>query len=471
MFDEEERYRINVFDWQSEFKEIFDAGGFDAVIGNPPYVRQEMLSEFKTYFQAKYTTYHGVADLYVYFIEKGISLLKPGGVFSYIVANKWMRANYGETLRRWLKGVRIEEIVDFGDLPVFQKATTYPCIIRASKNSPESSFRAVQVESLDFSDLEIYVQATSHLVNISLLQNAGWSLADDRVKRLLDKIRSKGVPLGEYVQGKIYRGVLTGLNGAFVIDVETKDRLIAEDPKSGELIKPFLTGRDVKRYEIPQNNKYLILIPNGWTRLNAAVTDPWNWLKKNYSSIAHYLLQFKEKAEKRWDKGEFWWELRACDYYGEFEKTKILLPDLSLRGDFLFDDNARYCANTCYMICSSEKYLVGILNSNMFSFLYRNLTSSYKGGYLRFFTQYLEKVPIRTIDFTFHTDVARHDLMVSLVNAMLDLHKQLATARTADEKTAIQRIIDATDKEIDRLVYELYELTEEEIGIVEGALP
>ena len=135
--DDDTKSRINPFDWNSKstgFGEIIEKGGFDVVIGNPPYVRQEMLGEFKDYFQNHYEIYHGTADLYTYFIEKAVSLLKKGGLFSYIVANKWMRANYGEPLRRWMKSQHIEEIIDFGDLPVFETATTYPCIIRIRKD-------------------------------------------------------------------------------------------------------------------------------------------------------------------------------------------------------------------------------------------------------------------------------------------------------------------------------------------------
>ncbi len=131
--NDDEFYRINAFDWNKEFPDVFEKGGFDAVIGNPPYVRQELLKGQKEYFNGHYEVYHGVADLYAYFIEKGISLLKDGGQFSYIVANKWMRANYGKPLRSWLKSKRIEEIIDFGDLPVFKQATTYPCILRVAK--------------------------------------------------------------------------------------------------------------------------------------------------------------------------------------------------------------------------------------------------------------------------------------------------------------------------------------------------
>jgi len=178
------------FHWELEFPEVFfdeegrylDKVGFDAVIGNPPYVRQEMLSHLKEYMNQQYKVYHGIADLYVYFIEQGISLLKPNGIFGAIVSNKWMRANYGMPLRRWMKQRRIEEIIDFGDLPVFEAATTYPCILRISKGSPRTTFEATQVKTLSFSSLYDYMRGQCYPVNqITLDDNAGWSLAKERV--------------------------------------------------------------------------------------------------------------------------------------------------------------------------------------------------------------------------------------------------------------------------------------------------
>jgi hypothetical protein len=166
-------------------------GGFDVVIGNPPYVRQEMLGEFKDYFQKHYEVYHGVADLYSYFIEKGVSLLKNGGIFSYIVANKWMRANYGEPLRRWIKTQRIEEIIDFGDLRVFETATMYPCIIRIRKETRTIppltkggkggfSFPVTKVATLNFQNLDDYVKDNSFPVVRASLDDKGWSLVDEK---------------------------------------------------------------------------------------------------------------------------------------------------------------------------------------------------------------------------------------------------------------------------------------------------
>ncbi|MEE9200434.1 MAG: TaqI-like C-terminal specificity domain-containing protein [Candidatus Brocadiales bacterium] len=469
LFDEEERYRINAFDWHTEFPDIMKSGGFDAVIGNPPYVRQEMLGTFKGYLQKKYTVYQGTADLYAYFIERGVSLLKPGGFFSYIVANKWMRANYGGPLRFWMKQQRIEEIIDFGDLPVFQKATTYPCIIRIANASPRSFFDVTQIETLEFESLKQYVREKHYTVKRSTLDDKGWSLTDRHTQQLLSKLKAVGVSLAEYVNRKIYRGVLTGLNEAFVIDRETRNSLIAKDSKSRELIKPFLVGREIKRYNPLNNDHYLILIPKGWTNSHRKGSgNAWDCLQSTYSAIASHLLPFKEVAQRRCDKGDYWWELRACDYYDEFEKPKIIVPDISIRGNFALDEIGKcYCVNTAYIICTADKYLFGILNSSLITFFYKSISSMYRGNYLRFIYQYLVQLPIHTIDFSNAKDKARHDRIVGLAERMLDLNKKLQKTKTEHDKTVLKRQIGATDRQIDNLVYELYGLTKKEIAIVE----
>jgi hypothetical protein len=468
--DLEERLSVNAFDWQREFPGVFQRGGFDAVIGNPPYVRQEGLGRFKEYFAGHYRVYHGVADLYAYFIERGVSLLRPAGLFSYIVANKWMRANYGQPLRAWLKGQHIEEIIDFGDLPVFARATTYPCILRISREAPAESFSACQVKSLDFSSLSDYVDENRYEIRQTDLDDSGWSLADEKTQALLDKLKGAGVPLGEYVQGKIYYGIKTGLNEAFVIDGATRERLIAEDPKSAELIKPFLAGRDIKRYEQPRSDKYLILMPRGWTReKSGSAKDALGWLKRSYPAIANHLLPFAQAAEKRFDKGEHWWELRACDYYHEFEKPKFFWPEIAGSARFTFDDSGYYANNKTYLIPVADLYLLGLLNSALLRLFIHSVSTDLQGDSFNFSAIFVDRTPILRIDASRPEDVARHDRLVSLVEQMLQMHRLLAAARTGHERTALERQIEATDGQIDRLVYELYGLTEEEIGIVEAA--
>jgi len=464
MLDDEERLRVNVFDWRTEFPEIFESGGFDAVIGNPPYVRQEMLGNFKEYFQTHYEVFNGTADLYVYFIERSLSLLREHGIFSFIVANKWMRAKYGAALRKWLKFRDIEEIVDFGDLPVFQKATTYPCIIRMVKNKPEKSVNVTVVKTLDFHDLQEYVTEKQYAVEQMRLDDRGWSLSDGRTQELFGKIKKAGVPLAEYINGGIYYGIKTGLNEAFVIDAETRSRLIAEDKKSEEIIKPFLTGRDIKRYQQPSESKYLILIPKGWTRnISHSVSDAWGWLKKQYPAISNHLSPFADKAKKRYDKGEYWWELRTCDYYSAFEKPKIIIPAIVQRASYNFDDSGFYSNDKTSIIPTKDFFLLGVLNSRLADFFIHSISSTKQGGYFEYKPMYVQQIPIKDGE-----NNNQRSQIENLVRQMLILNKQLPEAKTSHEHTLIQRQIDATDRQIDKLVYELYGLTPEEIAIVEG---
>ncbi|MBK9097563.1 MAG: Eco57I restriction-modification methylase domain-containing protein [bacterium] len=462
-----EELKLKPMDFETVFSEVMRNGGFDTIIGNPPYVRQELLGGMKSYFEKKYEVYHSIADLYSYFIEKAISLLNQGGYFSYIVANKWMRANYGMPLREWILKQNLIEIIDFGDLPVFNEASTYPCILRVHKNSTANEITTAIIDSLEFKDLNEVVKNYSFKIKRENLLPSGWNLVSNDKSNLLNKISEQGIPLVEYVDEKIFYGIKTGLNKAFVIDEETKERLIKDDPKSAEVIKPFLAGRDIKRYEPLIGENYLILFPKGMTNQNVGNhKDSINWLKKNFSAIKKHLLEFESEAKKRYDKGDYWWELRACDYYDEFKKPKIMLPDISLRGNFALDaEGGKYCVNTAYIIGNSEKYLLGILNSNLMTFYYGSISSTYRGGYLRYIYQYLAKLPIKQIEKQNETYIQ----LERLVDQMLEAKKQLQQAKTEGDKNYLQRKCETLDKQIDELVYKLYGLTEDEIKIVEGS--
>jgi type I restriction-modification system DNA methylase subunit len=472
--------RINPFDWEKEFEPVMAAGGFDAVIGNPPYVRQESLKDQKKYFETHYVVYQGTADLYAYFIEKGISLLHPKGLFSYIVANKWMRANYGKPLRKFLLTKQIEEIVDFGDLPVFKTATTYPCIIRMRNAAPAQEFFVTDVDSLSFLSLEGYVQEHRFPRKQDSLDDGGWTLGDVKSQNLLDKLRKVGQPLDEYVNGAIFYGIKTGLNEAFVIDEKTKECLIAEDPKSTDLIKPFVNGKEVKRYDTLKTNKFLIYIP--WhfplhtdPSIIGASKKAETEFKLQYPAIYNHISKFKDKLIVR-NAAETgiryeWYALQrfGSQYCTEFEKPKIMYPDIAPRGYFTLDENGTYyCTNTVYMIINNQKYLLGLLNSKLITYYFSKFAALVRGGYLRFFNQTMEQLPIRTINFSDPVDKVRHDRMVALVTQMLDLNKKLPDVRLDHEKKMIQGQIDATDRQIDTLVYELYGLTEEEIKVIEN---
>ena len=224
------------------------------VIGNPPYVRQEALGDLKPLLKDKYEAYHGSADLFVYFIELGVKLLKKGGTFSYIVANKWMRANYGKPLRTWLKKQQLLTIIDYGDLPVFETATTYPCILFIGKDKPSKEVRVVKMEELAFDKLSAYVEEHGYKQPQAELDDGGWSLANQDVQKVLDKINKSWRAVRAVCRREnLPTACKTGLNEAFVIDEVTRAKLIAEDPKSAEVIKPFLAGRDIKKFSPPKS--------------------------------------------------------------------------------------------------------------------------------------------------------------------------------------------------------------------------
>jgi type I restriction-modification system DNA methylase subunit len=512
------------FKWEEEFAHIFEKGGFDVVIGNPPYVRQELFTDSKNYLQNKYDVYHGLADLYVYFFEKGISLLKDNGLFSIIVANKWLKVTYGGALREWLKRHYIEEIIDFGDLPVFADATAYPCIITLSNQKASNNFYATLPENLKFSALDDYVNANKFQINQKLLESEGWNLVDERKTKLLNKINEKGISLHEYTGGIIRRGVVTGFNDAFVIDEKIKNELIEEHKSSEELIKPFLAGKDVKKYHINFENRYLIFSRRG--------VDI-----EKYPAIHMYLEKFRENLEpkpKDW-KGDWsgrklgkyqWYEIQdSTEYYLEFDKPKIIYPNICKGPEFTYDEEKYFSNQKCFIIPKDDKYLLGILNSKVFAFLFNMILPKLRGGYFEPGYTYLRNFPIVSSDVD---DVLNKEI-TERVTLQLDQNNQLqiiyskftnylqsqftieklprklqnwhelefgefikelnkAIKKVGGEKlTKIDEMewmevfetkkaeaqtlkdeIDRIDKEIDAMVYELYGLSEEEIKIVEG---
>lgn len=330
---EEKRF----FHWDLEFPEVFidlrrrdwaENPGFDAVIGNPPYVRQEGLGEDKPFFRETYRAYHGTADLYVFFVECGLSLLRRSGQFGMITSNKFMRANYGTALRQHLsENVYIRQIVDFALLPVFPEATVRTAILLAEK-MPSGGRDTVfaPVRTLDFVSLDAEVAEVGRKLPANALQGRSWGLTSTGEAYLLEKLEQDAILLNDYVAGEIHFGIKTGFNEAFVIDAEIRARLVEEDPKSAEIIRPVLIGSDIERYEINFNQRFLI-----WTYVGVDI--------KRYPAVARYLEQFRERLEQRWDKGDHWYELRPCTYYDDFLRPKIIYPDIAETCRFAYDES------------------------------------------------------------------------------------------------------------------------------------
>jgi len=374
----------NAFEWRFEFPEVLnengDFNGFDVVIGNPPYIRQEELSQIKPWLKDNYETYAGTADLYVYFIERGNQILRQSGEFTFIVPNKWMRAGYGAALRNYLNHKHIQRLIDFGDLPVFEEATTYPSILALTNEPAHQDFPGCIVKTLDFpTGLSEYITENQFTMAVNTSGSEGWILNDNRTQQLLNKIRKQGIPLSQYVDGKIFYGIKTGLNEAFVIDSAKREQLIAEDPKSAEVIKPFLAGRDIKRYRQPVSDKYLIFARRG-------IEIP------QYPAILKHLEQYRDQLEPRplnfsganWEgrkPGSYkWYEIQdAVDYWGEFEKPKILWPGISdIITSFAFDEKCYYGNDNNQLIITENKALLGLLNSSLMKFFLKNTWTLFK---------------------------------------------------------------------------------------------
>ena len=479
-FDDEARIKINAFDWAHEFKPIMDRGGFDAVIGNPPYVRQESIKEQKVYFESKFASYDGTADLFVYFIEQGVKLLQAGGRCSIIVSSSLLRSAYAEPLRRHLmKTAAVERIVDFGGLAVFADAKdTYVCVPVLTKTSQLEVISIARIKALGFESLSPVVAQNTYSVPSSRLTAEAWSLKSDAEAAVFAKIAKAGTPLGRVVDGRIFFGIKTGLNEAFEVSAPERDALVKANPPSAPLIKPFVGGQDIRRYLLRTEGRHLIVIPSGWTRAqmksdSAGEREAWAWFSSKHPSLARHLGQFESAARKRQDKGEFWWELRSCDYYTDLDAPKIMFPDIAKSSRFYPDSAGIYLSNTAYCLGSGDMYLVGILNSRLCWFAISNIAIPFgvRAGEFRYrlFYQYMEKVPIRVIDPKSKPDRAQHDTLVAHVTRMLKLHADLAAAKSPDAQTHLQREIAATDRAIDALVYQLYDLTPKEIALVEQA--
>ncbi len=399
------------FLWNVQFKKVMDTGGFDVILGNPPYVRQERLSAIKPYLQEHYQTYHGVADLYTYFFELGLNLLKKGGRLGYISSSTFFRTNSGTPLREFLKvQSNLQTVIDFGDYPVFDGVTTYPAILimekpeRLRKSAPKSEFNFLNITAKKDSQhnaLKQQLQSDLGVMKQAALSAEAWQLEDERFANLRQKI-TKGYKTLKEVYGSPYRGVLTGLNEAFVINQQQYDVLKQDDP-NGNILKPFLEGKDLKRWRAESRDLYLILFPKGWThkcvnRTEGDVTlteaDAWNYLQSHYPKIAGHLNAYAVQARKRGDKGDFWWELRACAYYEKFEESKVFYPDITDSAKFYLDKTSSFSTNTGYFYPTDSEFLVGLLNSKLVWFFLKGITDSIRGGFLRMFSQNLNLIPM-----------------------------------------------------------------------------
>lgn len=383
--------------WWVQFTEVFgrDDGGFDIVLANPPYVRQELIKDQKPALKAAYgALFNSTADLYVYFYLRGLQLLRDGGMLAFISSNKWFRAGYGEKLRAHIaETCRIHSVTDFNDLPVFEDATAYAMIFVARKRPEPAEFTLTSVESLGppYPDVRAVVRQSGDSLPASALAGSSWRLTTAAVADRMARMEKIGVPLHEFVGDAIYYGIKTGFNKAFVIDGKTRQALIDADPKSAEIIKPFAVGKDVRKWAINRRDTWLI-----FTRRGIDI-DEYPTIKAHLSQWRDDLTPKVTGKEKRGRKpGPYqWYEIQdSIAYYAEFEKPKIVFPDISAKCRFAVDETGSYYGNTAYIMPPADLFLLCVLNSGLVNEWYVETSSQVRGGYLRFIYQYVSQIPI-----------------------------------------------------------------------------
>jgi type I restriction-modification system DNA methylase subunit len=516
LIDDTEVAGDKAFNWEKEFSQVFARGGFDVVIGNPPYVQLQKIKEQSLKLKRQgFKTYGSTSDLYCLFYEKGNEILRQKGVLGYITSNKWMRANYGKGLRNYL----LEEtnpymLIDLGS-GIFESATVDSNILLFEKQKAlKNNFDAIDLSNeKSFLDFSIYEKLK---VKVDYRQSEIWSIENPMEKRIKLKIEITGIPLKEW-DISINYGIKTGLNDAFIINEEVKKQLLFIDSKNKEIIVPLLRGRDVSRYQIDYQNLYLINSHNGYKEIPSIDIN-------NYPAIKEHLLKFEPKLSKRYDKGGTPFNLRNCAYLESFKLPKIIWKEMSSKPPFVLDKEGYFTNDTITFIEGNNlEYLLCVLNSKLSFYIY---SKYYSGGGLgsngiRFKKDFLSNLPIKKI-----SSLAQEPF-INKANKILDLNKKLqelsskfqrslqrqfqeeleklpgklqdwhelsyadfvkelkkkkiklSLSQEAEwedyfleeqEKAVLLKTqIDTTDTEIDQMVYELYGLTKEEIEIVENS--
>jgi type I restriction-modification system DNA methylase subunit/fido (protein-threonine AMPylation protein) len=489
--DDEEMRRINPFDWQAGFPEIVKAGGFDAVIGNPPYVRIQTMKEWapdevEAYKELFVSAQKGNYDIYVVFVEKGLSLLNRSGRLGFILPHKFFQAQYGEPLRKLIsKGKHLAEVVHFSDQQVFEGATTYTCLMFLDKGGSDSCrFRKVE----DLVAWRTTGRAFEGSIPAKNVTKNEWNFSIGPSASIFEKLGKIPVKLGD-IADRIFQGIIPGADKVYAVALKDGGHKSAKCFSSAlnktikielDLLRELVSGTHVERYGFSSNN-VRVIYPYQVSEDGEATLLTTSEMADKYPLAFDYFKKTRAELDRRDHgsaKGPQWYKYIRTQNIGLQIFPKIAVPRLVTRLKAAYDEKGERCLDNVDVggvILKRETklsalYALGLLNSTLLDFYFKRQTVPFRGGFFSANRQYIEQLPIRPINFANPVDKARHDKVVSLVERMLDLHKRLAAAKSPDDKTRLQSQIDSSDREIDRLVYDLYGLTEEEISIVENSV-
>jgi len=487
LIDEEERYRVNVFDWKAAFSQVFIQGGFDVVIGNPPYIRIQSLQETSPinveYYKKNYkAASKGNYDIYVVFVEKGLSILNEKGRLGFILPHKFFNAQYGEPLRSIVaKGKNLAKVVHFGDQQVFVSATTYTCLLFLDKTGHDE-FEFERVKNLDdwrvaqTSKVSEVFQGLTGKVNASHVTSNEWNFSIGKGTQLIEKLSQMPVKL-ENIAKRIFQGFKTGADPVFILEerengIYYSNALEKEMSIEKTFLRPLYKSGEMKRYTLRKNSRHVIFPYRNGKLIN------WHEISTQAPKTAEYLISCKELLAKR-EKGRWvgsqWYCYSRNQALEVISSPKILTADLNPFANYCYDESGEACfpggAAGGYGIVLDKSlylYVLGLLNSKAVDYYHKTISTNFRGGWFGYDAKIIRNIPIRLINFSDPADKARHDKMVSLVERMLDLQRR--TPRTPQEQEMVKREVQSTDNQIDRLVYDLYGLTGDDIKIVEGKI-
>ncbi len=492
--NEDELYSINVFDWSAEFTTIMKAGGFDTVIGNPPYVRSQSLGvKQRDYYKRVYHSSIGTYDMYVLFVERAISLMNPRGVFGYILPNKFFTTDYGEGLRKILvQNKLIEKFVDFEDAQVFEKAGTYTNLLFLA-NNPTKKPEYVGLGDIYKAEGRIGLRNVLQKDNLKFdtitLTDDGsrWTIAAGSSGRFLNRIKKQFSVLNS-LKPHIFQGLKTSADKIYMVNLqqvngdysEVKNQLNETFVVENAILKPVVKGENVQSYYTDLSNNLRIIYPYkigedqrpsliSADELNGDFPLTWEYLHK-------HSLALGARDRGIWAKRPDWYAYARSQNIATFIGPKYLIPYMTtdlranydINGEIFFVNIATGGYGLRMKIEKHhEYYFLALLNSSLLNYFCKHMTNKFRGGYYAINKQALERLPMRTIKFSDSSDLRIHDKVVDLVEQMLVIKKRFADTKAAHEKINLQRQIDAIDRLINSLVYELYGLTDKEIRIVE----
>lgn len=430
----------HAMEWMIEFPEVLsdDASflGFDVIVGNPPYISLEKLRQDASVYGRMrqldernmpgktYRTLVSRGDIYGLFVERALQLLRKGGHLGFIIPNKWTKVGYGQPLRKFFLERRLTDFVDFGDNQIFADATTYTCIISMVNEPQTDSINVSQIAEVHPETLADDIRESREVFPVAQMDDGIWVVSSLQHFTQMTRLQQMMPTLKDYVGGEFYRGILTGLTEAFVMSVDEAHQFALADDASRSLLRPLLRGRDMVAFGRAEAGSYLLFIPKGFTAEGMGIDltthaltseeEAWAWFSATYPASAERLLPYRNRGRKRSDKGDYWWELRACAYYDQFEQPKIFYQAFQVKPCFVYDEGSTFCNNSIFFLSVPDKALLALLCSETGWWLISEFCPRIQNGHQLIWDNF-SQIPIPTT-LPPELDVLADELMQALAD-------------------------------------------------------